>query len=70
MEREHARLKVMEQEHARLKVMEQEHAASVVSLASQLGQVYASTSWRITRPLRGLARPGRSLRIIFRRLLR
>jgi len=74
MEQEHERLKVMEQErereHQRLKAMEQERAASVARLASQLDQIYASTSWQITRPLRGLARPGRSLGIIFRRLLR
>jgi len=70
-----AQLEAMSQEHAaQLEAMSQEHAAStkqlqesVSRLTNQLGQVYTSTSWRITRPLRGLARPGRSLWTLFRR---
>jgi FkbM family methyltransferase len=44
--------------------------ASVARLANELRQVYASTSWRLTRPLRALARPGRNLRRLMRRPLR
>jgi FkbM family methyltransferase len=39
-------------------------------LARELASVYASTSWRITRPLRALARPGRTLSLIRARLKR
>ncbi|WP_052213594.1 FkbM family methyltransferase [Belnapia sp. F-4-1] len=36
-------------------------------IARELHNVYASTSWRITRPMRALARPRRSLGILFGR---
>ncbi len=58
-----AQREAIEQEADRLRL------ASARS-ANQLSQVYASTSWRITRPLRGLARPGRSLRLLLRRPVR
>ena len=37
-------------------------------ISEQLRQVYHSTSWRITRPMRALKRPRRTLRILLRGL--
>jgi hypothetical protein len=38
-------------------------------MARELAALYASTSWRITRPLRALAHPRRTLKILLRRVL-
>lgn len=39
-------------------------------LAREIAALYASTSWRITRPLRALARPRRTLNILLGRVAR
>jgi FkbM family methyltransferase len=40
---------------------------STEGLASEIARIYASTSWRLTRPLRALKRPRRTLQILLGR---
>jgi hypothetical protein len=47
-----------------------QQASETNQLRHRLDLMYASTSWRITRPLRALAHPGRAIRILLGRLRR
>jgi len=51
---------------------DQLHATEEINsqLRDQLQAIYGSTSWKVTRPLRAIARPRRAMRLMLHRLAR